>query len=63
MIEPKRLVDAEMCASFSEARRLVACMEEDKLLARLQAKEAEKWGRRKVRTTGANWKNVSERFE
>jgi len=62
-IEPKRLVEANLCVSFSEARRMIQVMPEAKLLVRLQAKEAEKWGRRKVRTDGKDWKNVSDRFE
>lgn len=61
--ESKQLVDAGLCASFAEARRMILCMDSDKLAAKLQAKEAEKWGRRKVRTDGKNWKNVAERFE
>lgn len=62
-MDPKRLVDSGLCVSFAEARRLIQSMKEDKLLVKLQNKEAEKWGRRKVRTTGAHWKNVSDRFE
>lgn len=63
VIDPKHLVDAGLCVSFSEARRMIQCMEPNKLAAKLQAKEAEKWGRRKVRTDGKNWKNIDERFE
>lgn len=62
-IDPKRLVDSGLCVSFAEARRLIQNMEEDKLLVKLQNKEAEKWGRRKVRTTGTHWKNIRDRFE
>jgi len=56
-IEPKRLVDAGLCVSFAEARRMILMINETKLLDKLQAKEAEKWGRRKI--TGKNWKKDS----
>lgn len=59
MIEPKRLVDAGLCCSFAEARRLIGNVDEAKLLSKLQVKEAEKWGRRKIRTSGISWKKES----
>jgi hypothetical protein len=56
MVEPKRLVDAGVCCSFSEARRLIEGMPEDRVLSKLQAKEKENWGRKPRRTSGADWK-------
>ncbi len=62
-IEPKRLVDAGICVSFAEARRLLLGADENKILKLIQAKEAEKWGRRLIRTEGSHWENISDRFE
>lgn len=56
MIEPIRLVEAGICCSFAEARRLILNLPEDRILAKIQAKEKETWGRKPKRTTGLDWK-------
>ena len=39
-MEPKTLVDEQICVSFSEARRMIACMTPEKLIEKI------KFGRR-----------------
>lgn len=52
MIEAKQLVDAGLCCSFAEARRLISNLPEEKILAKLDKiseKENVQWGRPKSR--------------
>ena len=51
MIEPKRLVDAGICCSFAQARRMISGMSESKILDILKDKEKEIWGRRPHRSS------------
>jgi hypothetical protein len=52
MIEAKQLVDAGICCSFAEARRMISGLPEEKILEKLN-KVSEKnniqWGRPKTR--------------
>lgn len=53
MLNPKRLVDIGLCASFAEARRLISDLNETKSLHKIQEKEREKWGRKLIRVSGS----------
>lgn len=46
MIDAKTLVDSQVCVSFAEARRLMQCMSEEKIMLLLKRKEEQRWGRR-----------------
>jgi hypothetical protein len=49
MIEPKMLIDAGICCSFAQARRMISGMPESKILDLL--KDKEKWGKRPHRSS------------
>lgn len=51
MIEPKKLIDAGICCSFAQARRMISGMSESKILDLLKNKEKENWGRRPHRSS------------
>jgi hypothetical protein len=45
MIEPKELVEAKVCASFAQARRMIAGMSEDRI-KEIIVERGRTWGRK-----------------
>jgi predicted Mrr-cat superfamily restriction endonuclease len=55
MIDAKMLVDSQICISFAEARRLIQCASEEKLMRLLKQKEGQKWGRKLKKCVRLVW--------